>query len=315
MKNVLVTGGGGFIGRHLVKLMKEKSFNVVVVDSLVNPNSIGGQVPSFYKVDVRDRKALVDIIKKEKIDSCVHLAALISVIDSVREPLSTIDVNVNGTTGLLEACSECRVRNVVFASTGAVYGEPKLFPIQEQHVLDPLSPYGASKVAGEALAASYANCGKIASAISLRFFNVYGEGQSAAYAGVITKFADNLSKNLPPVIYGDGLQTRDFVYVGDVANAIFLALQASDDGLSGTFNIATGRSITINDLARAMIDIFGLDVEPVYEDERKGDVRLAQVDISKAKKSLGYMPVGKLEEMLKMLMAPRISSVARYANT
>lgn len=315
MKNVLVTGGGGFIGRHLVKLMKEKSFNVVVVDSLVNPNSIGGQVPSFYKVDVRDRKALVDVIKKEKIDSCVHLAALISVIDSVREPLSTIDVNVNGTTGLLEACSECRVRNVVFASTGAVYGEPKLFPIREQHVLDPLSPYGASKVAGEALAASYANCGKIASAISLRFFNVYGEGQSAAYAGVITKFADNLSKNLPPVIYGDGLQTRDFVYVGDVANAIFLALQASDDGLSGTFNIATGRSITINDLARAMIDIFGLDVEPVYEDERKGDVRLAQVDISKAKKSLGYMPVGKLEEMLKMLMAPRISSVARYANT
>lgn len=315
MKNVLVTGGGGFIGRHLVKKMKDKDFNVVIVDSLVNPNSIAGQVPSFYRVDVRNKEALVDIIKKEKIDSCVHLAALISVVDSVRDPSSTIDVNVNGTTSLLEACSECKVGNVVFASTGAVYGEPKRFPIQEEHVLDPLSPYGASKVAGEALAASYANCGKITSAISLRFFNVYGEGQSAAYAGVITKFADNLSKNLPPVIYGDGLQTRDFVFVGDVANAILLALEAADNNLSGAFNIATGRSMTINELAQAMIDIFGLDLEPVYEDERKGDVKFAQVDISKATKSLGYVPKGKLEDMLRVLMGPRIGNIARITQS
>lgn len=311
MKNILVTGGGGFIGRHLVRKMRDKAFNVVVVDNLVNPNSIALQIPSFYKVDVRNKQALVDILKKEKIESCIHLAALISVADSVRDPSSTIDVNINGTASLLEACSECKVGNVVFASTGAVYGEPKQFPIREEHVLDPLSPYGASKVAGEALAASYVNCGKMASAISLRFFNVYGEGQSAAYAGVITKFADTLSKKMPPVIYGDGLQTRDFVYVGDVANAIVHALEATDNNVSGAFNVATGRSITINDLAKIMIDIFGLDLETVYEDERKGDVKFAQVDISKAEESLGYASTVKLGDMLRTLMKPRIDNVAR----
>lgn len=310
MKNILVTGGGGFIGRHLVKKMLEKNFKVVVVDNLVNPNSVGGMVPSFYKVDVREKQVLLDIIEKEKIDSCIHLAALISVADSVREPWSTIDVNINGTASLLEACGECKVRNVVFASTGAVYGEPKQFPIREEHTLDPLSPYGASKVAGEALAASYMNCGKIESAISLRFFNVYGEGQSAAYAGVITKFAENLSNNRPPVIYGDGLQTRDFVYVGDVANAIISAVEATDNKVSGAFNVATGRSITINDLARVMIDIFGHELEPVYEDGRKGDVKFAQVDVSKARGSLGYAATTKLEDMLGILMRPRISNMA-----
>jgi UDP-glucose 4-epimerase len=307
MENVLVTGGAGFIGRHLVRTLEQKGYSAVVVDSLVNPNS-KPSAGRFYKADVRDRRAIADIMKKEKIDSCVHLAALISVVDSVRDPASTIDANINGTASLLEACAECGVGNFVFASTGAVYGEPKQFPIREDHVLDPLSPYGASKVAGEALAASYANCGKVASAASLRFFNVYGEGQSQAYAGVITKFAERLSAGLPPVIYGDGLQTRDFVFVQDVANAVTLALES---GRSGAFNIATGRSITINDLARAMIEIFGLDLEPVHEDERTGDIKFAQVDVSRAKKSLGYAPQGRLEDVLGVLMEPRIKSVMR----
>jgi UDP-glucose 4-epimerase len=148
----------------------------------------------------------------------------------------------------------------------------------------------------------------VASAASLRFFNVYGEGQSQAYAGVITKFAERLSAGLPPVIYGDGLQTRDFVFVQDVANAVTLALES---GRSGAFNIATGRSITINDLARAMIEIFGLDLEPVHEDERTGDIKFAQVDVSRAKKSLGYAPQGRLEDVLGVLMEPRIKSVMR----
>ena len=312
MENILVTGGAGFIGRHVVRKITEKSFNVTVVDSLVNPNSIRGQVSSFYQEDVRNKEAIANILLKEKIDSCIHLAALISVSDSVREPLSTLDVNIGGTASLLEACSECKVKNVVFASTGAVYGEPKKFPIQEEHILDPLSPYGASKVAGESLVAAYANCGKIGNGISLRFFNVYGEGQSAAYAGVITKFAENLSKGLPPVIYGDGLQTRDFVYVEDVANALVLALQeAEENQVSGAFNIATGRSITINDLARSMTDIFGLDLQPCYEEERKGDVKFAQVDISRARRILGYEPRGKLEDMLRMLMGSRIRNMAQ----
>jgi UDP-glucose 4-epimerase len=310
MNNVLVTGGAGFIGRHLVRTLKAKGHGVIVADNLVNPNSVAGQAPHFYKADVRDRRAMADIMKKEKIDSCVHLAALISVVDSVRDPASTIDVNIAGTASLLEACAECGVQNLVFASTGAVYGEPKQFPIREDHILDPLSPYGASKIAGEALIASYANCGKIANAASMRFFNVYGDGQSAAYAGVITKFAERLSAGLPPVIYGDGLQTRDFVYVQDVANAVTLALESSA-GPQGAFNVATGRSITINELARAMIKIFGLDLEPVYEDERTGDIKLAQVDIERAKRRLGYSPQGKLEDILRVMMEPRIKNAVR----
>ena len=315
MHNIIVTGGSGFIGRHLVKkLQSGGEYNVAVIDRLAK-SGIGDRPfvedgVSYYRADIRDVAAMDRIFAKEKPASCVHLAALISVADSVRDPASTIDVNINGTAGVLHACSEHKVKNFVLASTGAVYGEPKKFPIAEEHMLDPLSPYGASKVAGEMLAASYRNCGKISNATSLRFFNVFGQGQSAAYAGVITVFAERLSRGLAPVINGDGLQTRDFVYVDDIARGIILAVQAGDaKGLSGTFNLATGRSVTINELAMNMIKVFGLDLEPEYGEERKGDVKFAQVDISKAKKMLGYLPAGKLEVVLGDLLKAKVQSI------
>jgi UDP-glucose 4-epimerase len=314
MHNIIVTGGSGFIGRHLVKkLIDAGGYNVVVIDRLAKGDGSQPVVEngvSYYKADIRDGAAMARIFAREKPVSCVHLAALISVADSVKDPASTIDVNINGTAGILHACSEHGVKNFVFASTGAVYGEPKKFPIAEEHLLDPLSPYGASKVAGEMLAASYRHCSKIPNATSLRFFNVYGQGQSAAYAGVITKFAERLSKGLAPVINGDGLQTRDFVYVNDIAAGIMLAVKAGDErGLSGTFNLATGRSISINELAKNMVKIFGLDLEPEYGPEREGDVKFAQVDISRAKDALGYSPAGKLEEVLAELLKPQVQSL------
>ncbi|MEO9294604.1 MAG: SDR family NAD(P)-dependent oxidoreductase [Nitrososphaera sp.] len=320
MHNIIVTGGSGFIGRHLVKKLSRENYKVTVIDRLADTDGKSGDSPyvkngvTYYRADIRDYDVMDRIFAKENARSCVHLAALISVADSVRDPASTIDVNINGTANVLRACSEHGIQNYVFASTGAAYGEPKQFPIVEEHVLDPLSPYGASKVAGEVLAASYRNCGKIPNCTSLRFFNVYGEGQSAAYAGVITVFADRLSKGLAPIINGDGLQTRDFVFVEDVANAVMLAVEAGDKkGLSGRFNIATGRSVTINELARTMIRIFGLDLEPQHREALLGDVRYAQVDISAAKKALGYAPQASLEESLASMLAPRVKGLAQPA--
>ena len=147
----------------------------------------------------------------------------ISVTESVTNPSDTLDVNILGTLNVLEACSKSGVRKLVFASSAAAYGEPRTFPISEDHVLNPLSPYGASKAAAEVLISSYRNLNKIPNAISLRFFNVYGIGQSIEYAGVITKFHERLSKGEAPIIFGDGEQTRDFVSVNDVVDAILLA--------------------------------------------------------------------------------------------
>jgi UDP-glucose 4-epimerase len=312
---VIVTGGSGFIGRHLVRMLARSGYRVAVIDRVAPAGDrpgkpfVGKDGVAYYRADIRNRRAVDRVFKGERPASCVHLAALISVAESVKDPLDTIDVNINGTACVLQACADWGVRNYVFASTGAAYGEPVQFPITEEHPLAPTSPYGASKVAGEMLAVSYRNCGKIPNATSLRFFNVYGVGQSAAYAGVITAFANLLSKGLPPVIYGDGLQTRDFVYVEDVARAVMLAIEAGErKGLSGTFNVATGRSVSINELARSMIGIFGADLEPVYEPERPGDIKYAQVDISAARKALGYSPAGRLEEVLKEMLAPQVAS-------
>ena len=150
--------------------------------------------------------------------------AKISVPESITNPGETKNVNIKGTFNILEACSQVDLKNFVFISSSAVYGEAKVLPITEDQLLDPLSPYGDSKIAGEALVSSFKDTGKIQNGISLRMFNVFGEGQSSEYAGVITKFAERLSASLPPVLYGDGNQIRDFIFVDDVVNAIVLSV-------------------------------------------------------------------------------------------
>ena len=198
-----------------------------------------------------------------------------------------------GRLTLLEACSKNNVNNFVFASSAAVYGEPKNWPISESHILNPLSPYGASKVAGEALVSCYRNLNQIQNTLSLRFFNIYGKGQSPQYAGVITKFTERLSQRLPPIIYGDGNQTRDFISVNDVVNAILLAAKLNDEDNSNnasnmTLNIATGRPIRIKDLARLMIKIFRSDLDPIFLEAKKEDIVNNYADITKSKEQLGF---------------------------
>jgi len=346
LKNIVVTGGLGFIGHHLVgKLIEEKNekYEITIVDDLSNTNpnaslkifgeewqkylgsdgvaqlshlSPHGHRVTFVREDIRNREKIQDTFERGKFDSCIHLAAKISVTESVANPQSTIESNVQGTANVLDASVSIGVENVVFASTGAVYGEPKILPIREDHVLEPIAPYGASKVAGEMLLSSYAHCGKIRNGIALRFFNVYGQGQVSQYAGVITSFMERLSKGLPPIIYGDGQQTRDFVSVDDIANAIIVSARIQQiPGGYQNFNVATGSSISIEELAHTMIRIYGFDgMKPIFSPERKGDIKAALVDVSKAEKILGFKASITPDSGLSQLIAQSIQTTEMHQN-
>jgi UDP-glucose 4-epimerase len=298
MKQILITGGTGFIGQHLLKRLSQLNCEITIISNS-NKNFHNTNI-RFYKEDIRNKDSISDIIKYENIDTCVHLAAKIDESDSITNPYETFDINVKGTLNVLDACSNNRVDNFVFASSVAAYGEPKKLPIPEDHTLNPVSPYGASKAAGEVLVSSYRSFGNIQNATSLRFFNVYGWGQTQ-YADVIAKFAERLSKGLRPIIHGNGQQTRDFVSVNDVVNAIVLAMKSSSPE-ANVFNIASGKSVSINELAKTMIRISGYDLEPLYEEERKGHVKYIVADTTRARNILRFAAKDELEPGLKQLM-------------
>ncbi|SRR5579884_1302150 len=301
--SILVTGAAGFIGHHLVKELVRQGQELVLIDnfSSANRKSID-ELAKFadrgrvYRADVRDKKAIYGIVENEKPKACIHLAAKVSVTESIKEPFETIDVNVNGTMVMLEACARNKVETFVFASSAAVYGDKSSFPISEDSSLEPLSPYGASKVAGEILVSTYSKAAKIRNGLSLRFFNVYGEGQNPEYAGVISKFVERFSKGLPPLIYGDGKQTRDFVSVREVVNAIILAAGSK---VSGEFNIGTGKPVSIRELAAKLAKEFGMPrLEPVYQKPRNGEIQNSYASIDKASRLLGFLPEIELDREL-----------------
>jgi UDP-glucose 4-epimerase len=204
---------------------------------------------------------------------------------------------------MLEACSCNNVNNFVFASSAAVYGEPKRLPLYENDPLAPLSPYGATKAGGEALASSFAKSGKLQNVTSIRIFNVYGQNQSSQYAGVITRFADRLSRMLPPIIYGDGEQTRDFISVNDVINIIHLLLEGKRVlSSSDVLNVGTGKPTKIKDLAKIMIKIADLDLEPVFAEPKRGDIKDSYADIKKLKANLGFTTFTEIQSGLKQIL-------------
>ena len=341
MNNWLITGGAGFIGQHLTEklLSSNKKSNIVIVDNLSNYDNTYPEDSSsssrrklnidkdslkFFKEDVRDKETLAKIIKEQNIDVCVHLAARVSIPDSIKDPDGTIDTNVRGTGCLLEACSANRVKTFIFASSAAVYGRIQALPVSEKHVTEPLSVYGASKVAGEALVSAYGNTKKIKNAISLRIFNVYGRNQTSRYAGVVTRFASRLSKGMPPIIYGDGKQTRDFISIDDVVNSIIAASKLSERGedkrkkekvleyynrfssnstCHNTFNIGSGVPTAIYSLAVTMIKIYGANFQPLFRNKKsRGEIKYIYSDISKAKHFLGFKPEENVKRGIKNML-------------
>ena len=266
---------------------------------------------TYYAADIRDRDAIVNIFQHERADICVHLAAKISVAESIKNPQETMDINVNGTLNVLEACHRSGVDSFVFASSAAVYGDVKKLPISEDESLKPLSPYGTSKMLAEQHILSYKQSRKIKNTISLRIFNVYGSGQTSE-ADVITKFVKRLSIGQPPIINGDGMQTRDFISVEDVADAIISSTTSMKDvgdkstTLAPVFNVGTGKPTSINELVQKMIEIFGLDLQPIYKEkmEAEKEILISYADVTRAKKTLNFVAKKSIEKGLRELIEP-----------
>lgn len=299
---ILVTGGAGFIGKYLVKSLIENGNVVTIFDNF--SNSSKKSMPDL--IDIGAKVIEGNITKLDEISNAVkdqevviHLAAKISVQDSIRNPSETFQVNVDGTKNVLVACEKNRVKKLIVASSAAVYGEslPDI-KLTEKSKTNPITPYGQSKVKMEQITKKFVSEHNI-NCIILRFFNIYGVGQSDEYAGVITKFIKRVTQNKLLEIFGDGLQTRDFVSVYDVINSIQNAI--SNDK-SGTYNIASGKAVTIKELAEMIISISGKKLEIKYTAPKKGDIMFSQADISLAKNKLGYHPKFELREGIRQLL-------------
>ena len=293
-KLVVVTGGAGFIGSHIAwELVKDNE--VVVIDNLYTGRE--ENVPpgaKFVRADVRDYNAIADLISSA--DYVFHEAAQVSVVESVRDPVFTEEVNVLGTLNILRALLDGHGK-LVFASSAAVYGDNPNLPLRETERPRPLSPYGVTKVTGEEYLRVFHELYGLP-VVALRYFNVFGPRQGFnQYAGVISIFINRALKDEPLVIFGDGKQTRDFIYVKDVVKAN-LVVAESNRANGRVFNVATGRQTSILELATKIIEITGANTSIIFDRPRPGDIRHSLADISEIRK-LGFEPEWSLEEGLK----------------
>ena len=293
--NVVVTGGAGFIGSYLVKQLVKSNQNVTVIDSLVRGNlsnlsSVIDKI-KFHKIDIRDFDGLKEILKQA--DGVFHEAALTDVQESFTKQKEYHDVNVVGTENIFRLANEFGFK-VVYASSSSIYGNPKIIPINEKSEQNPINPYGQTKLEDEFLVEKYTKLG--VSVIGLRYFNVYGKGQNGSYAGVITKFINNLKERKSPIIFGNGTQLRDFIFVEDVVLANIAAMRSNVK--NGFFNVGTGIATSIQQLAKIMIELSGLKLEPKYEKALNGDVQFSQADISLTESMLKWKYSVELKEGL-----------------
>jgi UDP-glucose 4-epimerase len=308
-QRILVTGGAGFIGSHIVDRLMEDNFDVTVIDDLCTGNLANMndycKRKNFHLAegDIRDtnlaRKTLKDV------DVVFHEAALASVTLSVKDPIATNQVNVEGTLNLLKASCDLNVKRFIFASSAAVYGPTKSPQKKEDDSLNPTSPYGVSKLASENYVRVFQRLYGLKT-VCLRYFNVYGPRQRVdvhgGYGGVISIFINRILNDMPPIIHGDGEQTRDFVYINDVVEANMLAMN-SENGAGQAFNIGTGKNVSIKQVAEILKHVMKKEnLEDIHTEARSTDIKHGYADISKAKSILGYEPQFSIEEGLTKLV-------------
>jgi UDP-glucose 4-epimerase len=293
---VLVTGGAGFIGSHIVDQLLAIGHQVAVIDNMssgketnLNPKA------AFYRMDMENKK-IQEVFQREKPDVIIHQAAQTVVQTSVQEPVYDAHMNILGTINLLEAARLHGVKKFIYASSAAVYGDPQYVPIDERHSIGPLSGYGISKYTPEQYLRIYQQMYGLEFTI-LRYANVYGIRQDPrGEGGVISIFIDKALGQTPFTIFGDGEQTRDYIYVEDVARANISALHAGD---SEVFNIGTGVHTTLNQLVKKLQEISGQSLETIYENERLGDIKHSYFTVNKAKNGLHWTPVVSLDDGLR----------------
>jgi len=301
---ILITGGAGFIGSHLAEHFVQKGCETIVLDDFSNANlgNVRGLLRfknfMLVKGDVRDFNLLKEISKS--VDSVIHFAAQIHVDKSIIYPVLTFEINTMGTLNVLEAARQNRLSRVIYASSSEVYGTAMHVPMDEDHPLNPASPYAASKVAADRLCFSYYNTYGLRVAI-VRNFNTFGPRQkSKGYASAIPIFIRRALEGKPPVIFGDGRQTRDYLYIKDAINAYNLVYDNFDDVIGEAINFGTGTESEIERLAKKIVGLCGVDnLTPIKADPRPGEVRRLCADISKARKRLGFKPRWGLDSALK----------------
>lgn len=300
MQKVIITGGAGFIGSHLAELLLSRGYYVTIIDDLSTGREgniahlIGKDNVRFIQGSILDLRLLQESFRG--LDYVFHQAALASVPRSIEDPLSTNKVNITGTLNVLLAARDNHVKKVIYASSSSVYGDTPTLPKREDMISHPQSPYALTKLVGEYYCHIFHQIYNLPT-ICLRYFNVYGPRQDSdsQYSAVIPIFVTRVSQSKPPIIYGDGEQTRDFTFVKDVAQANIIGAESI---ASGVFNVGRGENSTLNDLAKTITSIIGRDLQPEYQPPRPGDVKHSLADISKAR-AIGYEPQYTLDKGLR----------------
>jgi UDP-glucose 4-epimerase len=303
MKRMVVTGGAGFIGSSLVRALLGRGERVHVIDNLSNGKldnleEVANQI-TVHEYDVADYDRIAPVIAGA--DRVFHLAAVASVPKSIQEPVTSHKTNIDGTFNVLRAAVEGKVGRVVFAASSAAYGDSLEMPKNETMLPRPKSPYATQKVLGEYYMNNFAECFGLET-VSLRFFNVFGPRQdpTSPYSGVLSIFMSGLLERRSPIIFGDGGQSRDFIYVDDIVNFLLSASEAPSKAISGkVYNAGTGTRYTLNQVWNMLQQIEGVELAAKYGPERAGDIRDSQAEISAAVKDLGYRPQFSLEEGLR----------------
>ena len=290
---ILITGGAGFIGSHVCEELLEKGHELIIVDNM--STGIESNIPdncSLFKMDIKNEIALKALLRlTEKIDAVIHLAAQTQVSNSVTNPEEDASENIIGIINVLEAMQQFNIPKIIFASSAAIYGNKEQIPIQEHSIPEPTSQYGTSKLSSEEYIKMYSRLYGIEYCI-FRFSNVFGPRQNVDTGGVIAKFSDRISKNQPVIIYGNGNQTRDFVYVKDVASAI----EHSLDNIAGTFNLSTGIETSINDLSDLIKEFKDFKIQ--FKPEKPGDIYKSSLCNKKLSRSR-WKPSYSLREALE----------------